>query len=173
MARQTESGKKPKKKKEKPTKRDKWMGFYNGRIPKKLVQTKPKRPAVVSKKDVIHKCPFCYNKSNEGEGGFTSDDIWVCSPCIAKHAIETIENEALDAVATDDDNEENGFQPLTPWEIERHGRRQKDKNLWLFLFGVIIIAIILSLVERSRIFSVIAVVALIAVFLLYRYEVKI
>lgn len=133
MARQTESGKKPKKKKEK------WMGFYNGRIPKKLITKKARKP---TKKPVSEELPQLEPK----DGTFA---------------------------AMAEDNEEDGFQPLTPWEIERHGRRQKDKNLWLFLFGVIIIAIILSLVERSRIFSVIAVVALIAVFLLYRYEVKI
>lgn len=142
-------------------KKDGWMDFYNGKLPRKLIRrpAKRERPA----KGEIVTCPYCSNKSNEGSG-LLVDGIWVCSPCIVKHD--------LSSDVKNNDNGNDGFKKLDPWEIKTHEQREKNRNFWLMVFGAVCIAIILSLVERSRIFSVIAVVALVAVYLLYRYEVK-
>jgi hypothetical protein len=164
--------------KAKKTKKDEdWMGFYNGKIPKKL---KVKRKKSVKPKPTVYQCFYCSNKSDEGDGAFVdnilssepSKKFWVCSPCIEKH-VKPTKAHIVASTQNSDDEEDDGFQQLTPWERRLHEERQKSRNFWLMVFGVLIIAIILSLVERSRIFSVVAVVALVAVFLLYKYEVKI
>jgi predicted nucleic acid-binding Zn ribbon protein len=149
-----------------------WMGFYNGKIPKKAT----KKKTVKKSKPDVHECFYCSNKSNEGDGAFVDDLVssepnkkfWVCAPCISKHVVPS----SVVAPTTIDDDDDDSIETLTPWEIMQMEKRQKDKNFWLVIFGVIAIAIILSLVERSRIFSVIAVVALVFVFLLYKYEVR-
>jgi len=163
----------------KPKKKEDWMGFYGGRIPKKLIVKPKKKP----KKD-IYECFYCSNKSSEGNGVFIDNVVssepksWVCSPCIKKQKLDEdltkLEPKGgAFATMSDDDDDDDPFSKLSVNEILEIRQKQKDKNIWLVIFGVIIIAIILSLVERSRIFSVVAVVALVAVFLLYRYEVKI
>lgn len=165
-------------------KKEDWMEFYNGRIPKRLVaKVKRKRkPAIVAEK-TVRECHFCSNKSNEGAGDWRPDvgigGSWVCSPCIKSHQLDEklakLEPKGGVFATMDDDNEDGDdeFKQLTPWEITKHNERQKSRNIWLMIFGVLVIAIILSLVERSRIFSVMAIVALIAVYLLYKYEVRI
>lgn len=156
--------------------KDEWMEFYNGKIPKKLTK---KKVAKKKAKPDVHECFYCSNKSNEGDGAFVDDLVssepskkfWVCAPCISKHVSPS--NVLAQTTVDDDDDDDNSIETLTPLEIMQMEKRQKDKNFWLVIFGVIAIAIILSLVERSRIFSVIAVVALVFVFLLYKYEVRI
>jgi len=153
--------------------KDDWMGFYNGKIPKKSA----KKKTVKKPKPAVNECFYCSNKSNEGDGAFVDDLVssepskkfWVCAPCISKH----VGPSSVVAPTTIDDDDDDSIETLTPLEIMQMEKRQKDKNFWLAVFGVIAIAIILSLVERSRIFSVIAVVALVFVFLLYKYEVRI